>query len=77
VNTDEKGSPVLDLFADHRLTEPVFGHISSDGSVELLDSFRSHFSFDPAIEGDEEAARARVQAHNNRVSEELRRGHLL
>jgi hypothetical protein len=77
VGADAQGRPALDFLAEHRLSTPVHGRIAADGTAETLDSFRDHYVFNPAIDADEDAARARMEAHNRRVARELKRKGLL
>jgi hypothetical protein len=68
---------VLDFVSDYGMMPPMHGRITADGSAAVVDSFRDHFVFDPAVDGDETAARRRMEAHNRRVSRELKRKGLL
>jgi hypothetical protein len=77
LGADKQGAPVLNFLAEYRMMPPVHGCITADGSAAILDSFQDHFVFDPAVDGDEAAARRRMEAHNRRVARELRRKGLL
>lgn len=72
LNADENGDPRLDFFARNPLTEPLFGQVSHDGTVETLDSYVEHYSYDPAVPGDESAAERRMRDYNEEVGRRLK-----
>ena len=67
----------LDFLAIPRSMAPLHGEILEDGTVHLFDSYLDHSVFNPAIDRDEHAAEERMNAHNQRVTDELTRKGLL
>lgn len=67
----------LDVLAEHRLGGPIHAHLAGDGTAVVLDSFEYEYGYDPDVEGAQEAADARMQAHNRRVHDELARKGLI
>ena len=72
LNADENGDPRLDFLGESRLTEPLFGQVSHEGSAVALDSFVDHYSYDPEVEGDKAAAEQAMDEHNAAVLQRLR-----
>jgi len=74
---DEQGRPYLEFTASHRLTNPRHVSILHNGEEIALSSFQEDYTYDPDVPGDEEAAQARMTAHNEAVAEDLRKKGLL
>jgi hypothetical protein len=77
VHDDAAGHPVLDFLVQHGMQPPVHGRVDADGSAHTIGTFLDHSVFDPNVDGDEDAALARMEAHNQAVTDELRRVGLL
>jgi hypothetical protein len=72
VIADDAGSPSLEFYATHRMTDDRHVRIWADGVLEELDAIWSMYGYDPKVPGAEEAARERYLAHNREVAERLR-----
>ena len=68
---------VLDFLAEYGRMPPLHGRINDDGSGETVGTFLDHYVYDPDVEEDEGAARARMEAHNREVARRTRRVGLL
>jgi hypothetical protein len=77
LNRDAHGAPVLDFLAEHGMMPAFHGRIADDGSAQTIGTFVDHYVFNPARDQDEDAARARMEQHNQEVADELRRVGLL
>lgn len=77
INPDTNGAPVLDFLADHGMMPPVHGRVAADGTAETVGTFLDHYVYNPAVDVDEDAARARMTEHNREVARELERVGLL
>ena len=69
---DDAGSPSLEFYATHRMTDDEHVRIWADGHVEQLDAIYPFYGFDPKVPGSEEAAKEKYLTHNRKVAEELR-----
>lgn len=74
---DEQGEPTLELLAENRMTNSSRTLISADGTVTALESFADSYAFDPDDPEGAAAARAEMEAHNERVAEDLRKRGML
>jgi hypothetical protein len=72
VDPDDAGSPSLEFYAGHRMTDDRHHRIWADGYVEDLDAIRTFYGYNPKIPGAEEEAKREYLAHNRMVSEQLR-----
>ena len=77
IRRDDGGRSVLDFLAEYGRMPPLHGRINDDGSGETVGTFLDHYVFDPEVDDDEAAARARMEAHNREVARELERVGLL
>ncbi|MFT7394776.1 MAG: hypothetical protein ACI83Y_002457 [Candidatus Azotimanducaceae bacterium] len=66
------GQPSLEYLAEHRMTNMQHSRILANGDVIGLGTFMDSIGFDPEVDADEAAARERYDAHNRRVTEQLR-----
>jgi hypothetical protein len=74
---ETEGEPSLEYIAEHRMTNMRHSKILADGEHVGLDTYADAIGFDPDIDVDETAARARYDAHNRRVTQQLRDAGLL
>lgn len=70
--TDEQGQPCVEFLANHRFTNAQHIRILSSGQVVPLAAWQDDVIFDPNVPGDREAAEARLQAHNDAVTADLK-----
>lgn len=69
---DEEGSPSLEFYATHRMTNDSHVRIDADGQVEELDAIHESYGYDAKVPGSKEIARAEYLRHNRRIAEQLR-----
>jgi hypothetical protein len=72
VDPDDAGSPILELYATHRMTNDRHLLISADGHVDDLEAIQEMYAFDAKIAGSEDAAKAEYYRHNQEVASYLR-----
>lgn len=69
---DDAGSPSLEFYATHRMTNDRHVRIWADGYLEHLDAIHGFFGYDPKVSGSEETAKQEHLKHNRMVAEQLR-----
>jgi hypothetical protein len=70
---DDAGSPSLEFYATHRMTNDRHVRIWADGYLEHLDAIHELVGYDhPKVPGSEEAAKEEYIRHNQMVAEQLR-----
>jgi hypothetical protein len=69
---DDAGTPSLEFYATHRMTNDRHARIWSDGHLDELDAIWELYGFDPKVPGSKEAAEERFLKHNREVAAQLR-----
>ena len=77
IHRDQRGATTLDFLAEHGHGSLVHGRVNADGTAHTVGTFLEHYVFNPAIDADDDAARARMEQHNREVASELERVGLL
>ncbi len=72
VDPDDAGSPSLEFYATHRMTDDRHARIWADGHLEELDAIHESYGYDPKVPGSRETAEAEYLRHNRKVAEHLR-----
>lgn len=67
---DDAGSPSLEFYATHRMTNDRHVRIWADGYLEHLDAIHEFVGYDPKVPGSEEAAKEEYLRHNQMVAEQ-------
>lgn len=69
---DDAGSPSLEFYATHRMTNDRHSRIWADGHLEELDAIREFYGYDQKVPGSKDAAEKEYLRHNRMVAEQLR-----
>ena len=78
IHRDQRGAATtLDFLAEYGHGPLVHGRVTADGTAHTVGTFLEHYVFNPAIDADDAAARARMEQHNREVASELERVGLL